>query len=53
MIEAAAKTAWATDKGMTIAIGVVTALRLAASTRSCSRSGVSGNSVLAAQPAAR
>ncbi|PWN60067.1 Tn3 family transposase, partial [Chryseobacterium phosphatilyticum] len=27
MIEAAAKTAWATDKGMTIAIGVVTALR--------------------------
>jgi hypothetical protein len=27
MIEAAAKTAWATDKGMTIANGVVTALR--------------------------
>src|SRR3546814_15382936 len=27
MIEAAAKTAWATDKGMTIASGVVTALR--------------------------
>src|SRR3546814_7906152 len=27
MIEAAAKTAWATDKGMTIAIGVGTALR--------------------------
>src|SRR3546814_16904619 len=29
MIEAAAKTAWATDKGMTIAIGVVPALRQA------------------------
>src|SRR3546814_8489300 len=27
MIEAAAKTAWATDKGITIASGVVTALR--------------------------
>ena len=27
MIEAAAKAAWATDKGMTIAMGVVTALR--------------------------
>src|SRR3546814_14928256 len=27
MVEAAARTAWATDKGMTIAIGVVTALR--------------------------
>src|SRR3546814_6065690 len=27
MIEAARKTAWATDKGMTIANGVVTALR--------------------------
>ncbi len=27
MMEAAAKTAWATDKGMTIAMGVVTALR--------------------------
>lgn len=27
MIDAAAKTAWATDQGMTIAIGVVTALR--------------------------
>ena len=27
MVEAAARTAWATDKGMTIAMGVVTALR--------------------------
>src|SRR3546814_1316944 len=27
MVEAAARTAWATDKGMTIAIGVVPALR--------------------------